>query len=79
MSVPLRVTDAADLLKLLTQTTADSTPDNPAEQLADYVPAPTGGNEVMAVADSVALPNTPHSPTYVYGEAVALYAKAQYR
>lgn len=78
MATPLRVTDAADLLKLLTQTTADSTPDNPAEQLADYVPAPAGGTEDIAVTDSATLPNTPHGATYVYGDATSSYGRAQW-
>jgi|GEM_PF-5220883 hypothetical protein len=78
MSTSLRVTDAGDLLKLLTQTTQDSVPDNPAEQLSDYVPAPETGSDEVALADSVTLPNTPHAAAYIYGSASALYAKAQW-
>ncbi|MGI8915595.1 MAG: hypothetical protein ACR2JY_17715 [Chloroflexota bacterium] len=78
MTTSLRVTDASDLLKLLTQTTQDSVPDNPAEQLSDYVPAPATGSEGVALGDSVALPNTPHAPAYAYGHATAIYAKAEW-
>ena len=78
MTTSLRVTDASDLLKLLTQTTQESVPDNPAEQLSDYVPAPASGSDMVALSDSVTLPNTPHAPTYTYGSAVAMYAKAEW-
>ena len=78
MSTSLRVTDASDLLKLLTQTTQDSVPDNPAEQLSDYVPAPATGSDDVALADGVTLPNTPHLAAYTYGSAGAMYAKAEW-
>ena len=78
MTTSLRVTDASDLLKLLTQTTQESVPDNPAEQLSDYVPAPASGSDMVALSDSVTLPNTPQAPAYTYGSAVAMYAKAEW-
>lgn len=78
MSTSLRVQDASDLLKLLTQTTQESVPDNPAEQLSDYVAAPATGSEAVTVTDGVALPNTPHAPAYTYGNAAAQYAKAEW-
>ena len=78
MTTSLRVTDASDLLKLLTQTTQESVPDNPAEQLSDYVPAPETGSEAVALTDAAGLPNTPHTPAYQYGNATALYAKAEW-
>lgn len=78
MTTSLRVTDASDLFKLLTQTTQESVPDNPAEQLSDYVPAPASGSDAVALADGVTLPNTPHAPAYAYGSAAAMYAKAEW-
>ncbi|HEV7216698.1 MAG TPA: hypothetical protein VGP33_16450 [Chloroflexota bacterium] len=78
MTTSLRVTDASDLLKLLTQTTQDSVPDNPAEQLSDYVPAPASGSDGVALADGLTLPNTPHAPAYTYGATVAMYARAEW-
>jgi len=78
MTTSLRVTDASDLLKLLTQTTQDSVPDNPAEQLSDYVPAPATGSDDVAMADGLTLPNTPHTAAYAYGNASAMYAKAEW-
>lgn len=78
MATSLRVVDASDLLKLLTQTTQESVPDNPAEQLSDYVPAPETGSDGAPVSDGVTLPNTPHGSTYQYGDAAAIYAKAQW-
>jgi hypothetical protein len=78
MTTSLRVTDASDLLKLLTQTTQERVPDNPAEQLSDYVAAPATGSEVVTLADGLTLPNTPHAPSYAYGDATSRYAKAEW-
>ena len=78
MPLPMRVQDIADLLKLLTQATQGAVPDNPAEQLSDYVPAPGTGSEDLTVADGVSFPNAGHSGAYQYGNASSLYAKAQY-
>lgn len=66
MATPLRPADIADLLKLLVQSTADSTPDNPAEQLSDYVGAPPVGSDAIALTDTLTLPFTPHNSTYVW-------------
>jgi hypothetical protein len=63
---------------LLTQTTQESVPDNPAEQLSDYVAGPATGSDAVTVADSVALPNTPHATTYAYGSITSQYAKAEW-
>lgn len=78
MATSLRVVDAADLLKLLTQSTQDATPDNPAEQLSDFVAAPSVGSEPVAITDSLTTPNTPHGPNYVYGDAASMYGRAQW-
>lgn len=78
MSLPLRVQDLADLLKLLTQSTQASAPDNPAEQLSDYVPAPASGSDAAALADATSFPNFGHGAAYAYGAAPSMYAKAQY-
>ena len=78
MSLPLRVQDLADLLKLLTQSTQASAPDNPAEQLSDYVPAPASGGETVAVADGTAFPNFGHGAAYTYRDGSSMYAKAEY-
>lgn len=79
MTTSLRMRDAADLLKMLTQTTGATTPDNPAEQLSDYVPAPETGSDDVAVTDGLTTPNTPHGPTYTYNTSgVSIYGLAQY-
>ena len=78
MATPLRVLDAPDLLKLLIQSTGDTTPDNPAEQLSDFVPAPATGTDDVGVTDSVTLPNAGHGPNYLYGDATAIYGLSQW-
>lgn len=78
MSTSLRIVDAQDLLKLLAQSTQDATPDNPAEQLSDFVPAPDSGSDDVTVTDGVSTPNTPHGPTYTYGNAVSVWGLSQW-
>lgn len=78
MATPLRVLDAPDLLKLLIQSTGDTTPDNPAEQLSDFVPAPATGSDDVAVTDSITTPNAGHSGTYTYGAAASRYGLSQW-
>jgi hypothetical protein len=78
MATSLRILDAADLLKMLTQSTADTTPDNPAEQLSDFVAAPPAGTESIAVTDTASLPNPNVTPPYTYGQAIAYYGVAQW-
>lgn len=76
MALPIRVSDLVDLLKLLTQSTQPTAPDNPAEVLSDYVAAPTTGTEQVTTVDSVSI--TTHGPTYTYGDAAAIYGRAQW-
>ncbi len=78
MTLPLQVSDAPDLWKLLTQTTQQDTPDNPSEQLSDYVPAPTNGSDSVAVTDSLTFPNAGHSSTYLWGNRVSMWNKAEW-
>lgn len=76
MALPIRVSDLTDLLKLLIQSTAPTTPDDPAEVLSDYIAAPTTGTESVTTADSVSV--TAHGATYTYGDAAAIYGRAQW-
>ena len=76
MALPIRVSDLTDLLKLLVQSTTPTAPDNPAEVLSDYIAAPTSGAESVTTVDGVSI--TTHGSTYVYGDAAAIYGRAQW-
>ena len=78
MATPLRVLDAPDLLKLLVQTTGDTVPDNPAEQLSDFVASPATGSDDVAITDSVSVTPRDYPPAYHYGDADAIYGAAQW-
>jgi hypothetical protein len=70
----VRVEDLQDLLKMLTQTTERSVPDNPAEVLALY----DYGTDDVATADAVSFPDFGHSPAYVYNDATSMWNRAQW-
>lgn len=88
----IQVVDAADMFKLLTQTTQPDVPDNPAEQLSDYVAAPASGSDDVALTDvqresmaplvvtviTMNYPYVDHSGTYVYADPSSMWEKAQW-
>jgi hypothetical protein len=78
MATPLRVLDAPDLLKLLMSTTGDDVPDNPAEQLSDFVPSPATGSDDVVITDSVTVTARATPPNYLYNAADAIWGLAQY-
>ena len=77
MSTSLRVSDMADVIKLLTQTTAQTAPDDPSEVLNDFVSGTVSPDDV-AVADTVAFPNFGHSGTYKWSTSPARWNLAQW-
>jgi len=72
--VAVRIEDLQDLLKMLTQTTELTTPDNPAEVLAlfDY------GTDDVAMADASSTPLTPHGTSYVYNDSGSMWNRAEW-
>ena len=78
MATSLRVLDAPDLLKLLMSTTGETVPDNPAEQLSDFVPSPATGSDVVTVTDSVTVTARATPPDYLYNAADAIWGLAQW-
>lgn len=57
-----RIRDLQDLLKNIIQSTANSTPENPAEVLNGY----QSGTESLIMSESIGLKSRGHGPTYTY-------------